>query len=112
MRWQMVAFFAFVLVICNLICSISDGTWIRAEDQTQMNNLVGYSVGTAGQAAVAAQNPSFFTSLWKAVTWDFSFINHGDLLIIRWILLAITIGVIFAIGQEFRSTITGILGRR
>lgn len=111
MRPQMIMFFVFVLIVGNLMCLMADGDWPGTTDQNQMDALAGFNVNNAADAAIVTQSPTFFTTLWKAITWDFSFLE-GGLQIIRWILLCLTVGAVFAIGQEFRSVITSILGRR
>ena len=111
MRPQMIMFFAFVLIVGNLMCLIIDGDWFGAVDQAEMNALIGHGVDVSVSIPVVTQITSFFTHLWKAISWDFSFLE-GGLQIIRWLLFALSAGAVFAIGQEFRSTITSIFGRR
>ena len=87
------------------------GDWFGTEDQSQMNALTGHNINSAADVAIATQNPNFLVKLWRAISWDFSFLE-GGLQIIRWVLFCLTAGAVFAIGQEFRSTLTSIFGRR
>ena len=90
---------------------MADGTWVDTTDQEQIEAMVGHNVNTAVDIGVVTQNPNFLIKLWKAISWDFSFLQD-DLQIIRWILLCLSAGATYAIGQEFRGTITSIFGRR
>lgn len=113
MRPQYVMFLAFILIIGNLFCLMLDGAWLGADDQTLMNYMTGYdSFNSAGVWAVVTVPIGFFThAIPKMLFWDFAFLD-GGFEIVRWILMVFSIGAVFALGIEFRSTITSIFGRR
>lgn len=111
MRPQMVMFFVAILIVGNILCLIADGDWFGAVDQDQMNSLIGHKVKETDGIPILTPVANFFSQFWKAVSWDFSFFD-GGLQIIRWCLFALSAGAVYAIGQEFRSTITSIFGRR
>ena len=111
MRPQMVMFFVFVLIVGNIICLMADGDWFGADDQVQMNALVGHNVKQSLDIPIVTPVVNFFKTFWKAISWDFSFFE-GGLQIVRWVLLCLSAGAVFALAQEFRGTITSIFGRR
>jgi len=113
MRPQMIMFFALILIVCNLMCLIMDGAWLGAEDLSLMNYLTGYdSFQSAGVFAIVTVPFGFFLhGVPKMLFWDFSFLS-GGLEIIKWVMMTLSIGAVFALGIEFRSTITSIFGRR
>ena len=111
MRPQMVMFFIFILLVGNLLCLMADGDWIGTEDTSQMNTLVGTQIDSSGGIPIVSQVVGFFKMFWKAISWDFSFLE-GSLQIVRWFLFVLTVGAVYAMAQEFRSTITSIFGRR
>lgn len=111
MRPQMVMFFIFVLLVGNFLCLIADGDWFSATDTSEVSTLVGHNVDSSGGIPIFSQVVGFFQMFWKAISWDFSFLE-GGLQIIRWFLFVLTIGAVYAMAQEFRGTITSIFGRR
>jgi hypothetical protein len=106
-------FLAFILIMGNLFCLMLDGAWLGADDMNLMNYLTGYSnFQSAGAWAVVTVPLGFFVhGLPKMLFWDFSFFD-GAFAIVRWILMIVSIGAVWAVGQEFRGTITSIFGRR
>lgn len=112
MSSRLIMFLAFVTLMANLLCLMIDGAWLGAEDLTLMNYMTGYNSWTSGFIPIISPFIGFIThGFWKMVTWDYSFLN-GGLQIIGWVLNAISVGAIFAMGQEFRGTITSLFGRR
>jgi hypothetical protein len=113
MRPQYVMFLAFCLLVGNLFCLIIDGAWIGAADVTIMGYLTGMTnLQTASWTAVFTVPFAFFTHGFpRLISWDFSFFS-GELQTIRWLLFVISIGAIYALAQEFRSTVTSMFGRR
>jgi hypothetical protein len=77
-----------------------------------MNYLTGMDGTAISWTAIVTVPIGFIThGLPKMLFWDFSFLD-GGLSIIKWLLSFISIGAIWAVGQEFRQTITSIFGRR
>lgn len=111
MRPQFVMFIAFLLIVGNLMCNIMDGDWVETDDTAQMNAMVGHQSQTGGGIPIITPVINWASGFWRTISWDFSFFN-GAWEIVRWILFAISAGAVFAIAQEFRSTITSIFGRR
>ena len=107
----MLGFFVFILFVGNIMSIIADGGWLGAEDLAQTNALLGIDVKDSGGIPIITPLINFATQFWRVVSWDFSFFP-GDLQIIRWFLLVLSAMAIYAIVQEFRSTVTSIFGRR
>lgn len=113
MRPQYIMFLAFTLLAGNILCVILDGAWLGAEDVTLIGYLTGMTnLQTASWTAIFTVPFNFFThGLPKLILWDFSFLQ-GDASIFRWFLFVISIGAIWAVGQEFRNSIQGLFARR
>lgn len=112
MNHKFVFFLAFTLLTCNILCLIIDGAWLGAEDLSLMQYLTGMSGSSLNWTAIVTLPIGFVThGLPKMLFWDYSFLS-GGLGIIRWLLMFISIGAIWALAQEFRLTITSIFGRR
>jgi len=112
MRPFMLGFFVLALVVGNIMCLIADGDWLGAEDQEQMNALTGHEIQESGGIPIITPVVNFAQEFWKAVSWDFEFLKNGQMKLIRWFLWILTAIAIYAIAQEFRSTVTSIFGRR
>lgn len=114
MSHKFIMFLAMILIVGNLMCLIIDGAWLGANDLTLMQYLTGMNaLQTASWTAIFTVPVGFFThGLPKMLFWDFSFFDGAAGQLIRWLMFVITIGAIWAVGQEFRSTITSIFGRR
>lgn len=108
-----VMFLAFCLLVGNLLCLIIDGAWFSAEDVSLMGYLTGMTnLQTASWTAIFTVPFNFFTHGFpRMILWDFSFLQ-GSLGIIRWFLFVFSIGAIYGMAQEFRSTVQSIFGRR
>jgi pantothenate kinase type III len=111
MRPQMLMFIILVLLVGNLVGLMADGAWLGADDSSQMNAMVGQNTQQSVNIPIVTPVVNFAKGLWKAISWDFSFLA-GGLQIVRWFLLCITAGCMYAIAQEYRSTITSLFGRR
>jgi hypothetical protein len=107
----MLGFFVFILIFGNILCLMADGAWLGTEDQDEMAALTGHEVQESGGIPIITPVVNFAQAFWHVVSWDFSFFE-GGLQIIRWFLLTLTAIAVFAIAQEFRSTVTSIFGRR
>lgn len=108
-----VMFLAFALLVGNLLCLVIDGLWFQAEDVNLMGYLTGMTnLQTASWTAIFTVPFNFFTHGFpKLIMWDFSFLG-GALGIVRWFLFIFSIGAIYALAQEFRMALQGILTRR
>lgn len=111
MRPFMLGFFVFILILGNMLCLMADGDWLGAEDESEMAALTGHEIDESGGIPIITPVVNFASAFWHVVSWDFSFFS-GGLQIIRWFLLTLTAIAVFAIAQEFRSTVTSIFGRR
>lgn len=113
MHNKFIMFLACMLLVGNMACLVADGAWLGAEDLNLMQYLTGYSTTeTMSWTAVIMVPVAFFThGLPKLIFWDFSFFS-GELAIIRWFLFIVSIGAVWAVAQEFRTTITSLFGRR
>lgn len=110
---QYVMFLSFVLLVGNFMCMVIEGSWLGATDVSLMQYLTGMqNLQTASWTMIFTVPFNFFLHGFpKLITWDFSFFS-GGLEIIRWFLFILSIGAIWAMGREFRGTITSIFGRR
>jgi hypothetical protein len=114
MRPQLIMYLAFCLLTGNLLCLMMDGAWIGAEDVNLMGYLTGMSnLQTASWTVIFTVPIGFFThGLPRMLLWDFSFF-YGSWELIRWLMMAISIGVLWGVAQTFFSSIQqGIFGRR
>jgi len=103
-RPQWITFLAFVVFTSNILCAIIDGVWVVNADMNLLNYLTGYNSWMSGIIPVVAPAIGFLThGLPKLIFWDFSFLE-GGLSILRWILMAISVGTIFGIVQELRGS--------
>lgn len=108
----MLGFFVLALVVGNLICLMADGGWLGAADEEQMQALTGHEITESGGIPIITPVVNFATQFWKAVSWDFSYLQNGVGKLVRWFLWILTAIAVFAIAQEFRTTVTSIFGRR
>jgi hypothetical protein len=106
-------FLVFCLLIGNFLCLIIDGVWFQADDVSLMGYLTGMNnLKTASWTMIFTVPFNFFThALPRMLLWDFSFLS-GGLSIVRWFLMVISVGAIWAVAQEFRLTVQSIFGRR
>lgn len=113
MRPQLIMYLAFCMILGNLLCLMMDGAWLGSADITLMQYLTGMNnLQTASWTAIFTVPFAFFThGLPRLILWDFSFF-YGSWEIIRWILMAISIGTIWGIAEMFFPTIQGIFTRR
>ena len=112
MRPFMLGFFILALVVGNMVCLMADGDWLGAEDEAQMNALTGHEITESGGIPIITPVVDFAQQFWKAVSWDFSFLEDGVGKLVRWFLWILTAIAVYAIAQEFRTTVTSIFGRR
>jgi hypothetical protein len=106
-------YLAFCLLVGNFLCLILDASSFGSTDLNLMNYLLNYSsTQTSNGIPVITASVFFFThGLPKMLLWDFSFLS-GGLQIVRWFLMILSIGAVWAIAQDFRGTVTSIFGRR
>jgi hypothetical protein len=85
-----------------------------------LNAMLGYNListtTTAGPVAFATTAWNFFTvSIPRLVTWDFSFLQDGYAIYLRYVLMAISMGltawVIYQAATAFGGVLQGVLNR-
>ena len=88
---KFVAVFVFIFVCGTILGLVMENDTVGAEEQSTLDHLLVWQQITSeedwGPMDVIGFIPDFFSSLFKALLWDFSFID-GDLVYIKWIVWA------------------------
>jgi hypothetical protein len=90
-----------------------DGAWLGGDDVSIMSYLTGMNnLQTASWTTIFTVPYAFFThGLPKLLLWDFSFF-YGSWELIRWFLMILSIGAIWAIASMFVTSVMGVFQRR
>ena len=103
-KWLM--FFVFCYVGFQLLGNIAEATWFGASHLTVMNLITGAYVSTdatGGIVSVLSVASDWGTAIFGLLTWDYSFLT-GELVLLRWIFSAFTVGFIWGAVQLARGT--------
>jgi len=96
-----------------MISLLIEGAFMRTEDINIINQLTGYSALEAGGImAIPKLGWGFMThGLPKILLWDYAFLEGAGFEILRWILMPLSIAVVWGIVQTFIGIAQGLLGR-
>lgn len=101
-----IMFYAFIWVMCTLICLFLEGGYWGSTDNNILNQLTGYNVVELGGLwGVVRGGIGFLThGVPKLISFDYSFL-YGGWMIIRIIFIAVfAVGFIWAMLQLFVPT--------
>lgn len=100
-RWLM--FLSAIWVVGTLICSIGEGIFEGQPVKDQINDITGYQyLESQGLVGIPLMGATFFSNLPKFLAFDYAFFEGSDgFLILRFVFMAISVGVVFGIIQIF-----------
>jgi len=110
-HWVMGA--VLVWIVGTLMCLVIEGSQFGATEAATMANLTGISAysGGGGITLFNAMPGGFLNGLVKVLSWDYSFLT-GPLVIVRWLLGIITIGVLVELISLAVGFFQSLVGRR
>ena len=87
-----IAFFVFLFVVGTILGLVIEDSAVAAEQQSTLNSLLVWqqiqSEESWGFLRIVALVPDYFGALWSAMIWDFSFLDGGLVVYIKWIVWA------------------------
>lgn len=109
-RWMMGLMLIWTL--CQVVCSIGEGIYTGQSTADQINNMTGYrNMESQGILALPMMGMTFFTALPKILAFDYSFFEGGaGWMLLRFIGMAVSVGVAYGILQVFLPAFQGIAG--
>jgi hypothetical protein len=109
-RW--IAGLSFVFILATAISLIIEGEYMGSDELNVINELTGFQAMEAGGIlSIPLMAVGFIThGLPKVLMWDYAFFS-GGLEIIRWVLMPLSITVVWGLIQTFISVAQGLLAR-
>jgi hypothetical protein len=108
-------FVAFVFFIGTLCCLVIEGSYIGTGELDLANSLTGYNiiqVSGAGIWSIPKLAWGFMThGLPKLIFWDFNFFQGGYFIVRLFLIMTLSVGVVWGVIQTFLPVAQGILSR-
>lgn len=112
---KMIMFVCFVFLIGTLCCLIIEGTYFGSTELGIVNALTGYNtiqVSGAGIWSIPKLAWGFMTSgLPKIIFWDYNFFQGGYWIIRLFLIMTLSVGIVWGVIQTFLPVAQGILSR-
>lgn len=112
---KMLMFVSFVFFIGSLCCLIIEGGYFGETELGLANALTGYNitqVSGAGIWSIPKLAWGFMThGLPKMIFWDYNFFQGGYFIIRLFLIMTLSVGVVWGVTQTFLGVAQGILSR-
>ncbi len=115
MNPKLLMFVSFVFFIGNLCCLFIEGDYIGTGELGLANALTGYNVlqvSGAGIWSIPKLAWGFMThGLPKLLSWDYNFFQGGYFIIRLFLIMTLSVGIVWGVIQTFLGVAQGVLGR-
>jgi hypothetical protein len=105
----------FVFFIGTLCCLVIEGTYFGAQELSIVNALTGYNIAQvsgAGIWAIPKLAWGFMTTgLPKIMFWDYNFFQGGYWIFRLFLIMTLSVGIVWGVIQTFLPVAQGILSR-
>ena len=112
---KLIMFVAFVFFIGTMCCLVIEGSYIGTGELDLANSLTGYNiiqVSGAGIWSIPKLAWGFMTQgLPKLIFWDFNFFQGGYFIVRLFLIMTLSVGVVWGVIQTFLPVAQGILSR-
>jgi len=93
-----------------------DNTMVYSSDANVLNSALGFNIittgTTMGKVDLMMFGWNFVTkSVPRLIMWDFSFLRYGEMVYLRYLFLAISVGFVFSMVMIIISALGGVLQR-
>lgn len=107
--WGLVALW----VMATVICSISEGVYTGEGIKDTINGLTGFHyLKSQGILGIPLMGATFFTHLPKLLAFNYSFFEGtAGWQILRFLMMSISVGVIFGLFMAFANLLMGVASR-
>lgn len=106
-RWVMGLIFLWFMN--TLVLQMLDGAYISAAEGEILNQMSGFKTLESGDVlAIPLLSGDFFSGISQVLRWDYD-ILHDGFAILRWIMYAVSIGIIWGILQTYVPAMMGAL---
>ena len=111
---KLMMFATFVFFIGSLLCLFIEGGYIDSPELSLANSLTGYNivdVSGAGTWSFAKLATGFLTTgIPKLIMWDYNFFQGGYFIIRLFLIMTISVMIVWMVIQVFITVAQGIIG--
>jgi hypothetical protein len=115
MNPKLLMFVSFVFFIGTLSCLIIEGGYFGEGEISIANSLTGYNIiqiSGAGVWSIAKIGWGFVThGIPKLIFWDFNYFQGGYWIVRMFLIMTLSVGIVWGIIQTFLPVAQGILSR-
>jgi len=100
-------------IMSTVICSIGEGINTNADILATINDLTGFNyLESQGVLGIPMMGATFVSNLPKLLSFDYSFFDGGSgWQLLRFLLMAVSVGVIYGIFISFVGMFTSVANR-
>jgi len=115
MNPKLLMFVSFVFLLGTLCCLVIEGSYFGEAEIGIVNELTGYNiiqVSGAGVWSIAKMGWGFLThGVPKMIMWDYNFFQGAYIIIRIFLIMTLSVGVVWGITQALIPVAQGILAR-
>jgi hypothetical protein len=115
MNPKLIMFVSFVFFVGTLCCLIIEGNYFGSGELSIVNALTGFNiiqVSGAGVWSIPKLAWGFLTvGIPKIIFWDYNFFQGGYFIIRLFLIMTLSVGVVWGLIQTFLSVAQGVLSR-
>jgi hypothetical protein len=112
---KLIMFVSFVFFVGTLCCLIIEGSYFGAGELNIVNSLTGFNiiqVSGAGIWSIPKLAWGFMTvGLPKLISWDYNFFQGGYFIVRLFLIMTLSVGIVWGVIQTFLGVAQGILSR-
>lgn len=110
MRVQIIMGLAFIWIVGGIIGAILEGAYIRQADVQVIQEMTYFQVlDSQGLIGIPVMGIEFFKHLPDLIAFKYDWLTSG-FLVMRFIMMAVSIGIIYGLAQTFLPGLFGAIG--
>jgi len=110
MRIQIIISLVFIWLVVGIIGNILEGEFVKQQDVEMINEMTSYQIlSSQGFMGIPVMGIAFFRELPAFIAFDYDWLTSG-FAIIRLLMMAVSLGIIWGLAQTFLPGMFGALG--